>query len=394
MGNQYEPSVEWRKRSFRLVRTAEDHVFGLQFSTLVEAEEILYNGKVLTTWLDLKGWQIMKRTLFCLSTLILFLAACASPPPHPIPTTTPISPTKTPTPSPTPTFTATPTPTITPTPMPKLPVGFNEDIPKVSETISINNADQLRMLANYERFNPAKIMVKVSPDGEYFFVVTSAGIDIYHTQSSELFLHHDIYLRLDYDDRDVSEGYSPNDIQISADSSRFMARVSDEDIVIFALDGEEVYTYNTPEDLSVVATGAGISPDGKQLAVDNCSGCNSYERGPGFKMANIDTGEVTYIKVLGRDPMFSPDGEVLVTRDRNQVLLWDTSNWKLITSFPGTHLVFSEDMTYVASLEPRQVRGSYKPGRVIVWRMEDRKQMQEFIFHCGDESPQAIFSPK
>jgi WD40 repeat protein len=94
----------------------------------------------------------MKKELFfhsglLLCILLLFLGACDLLSPAP-PTNTPTL-TLPPTATSTSTSTPTATPSATPTPTPNIPVSLSENLPDVLEPISLNNAEKLKLLANY-----------------------------------------------------------------------------------------------------------------------------------------------------------------------------------------------------------------------------------------------------
>ncbi|HMN62286.1 MAG TPA: hypothetical protein PJ988_18110, partial [Anaerolinea sp.] len=191
-------------------------------------------------------WQVF-------SIAILFLAAgCTQlPAQEPLQTSTPSAemtpsdllitntPTSTNTTQPTSSSTPQPTPTFTPTysPTPQLPVSLQTSVPMVHQTIGADNASRIQLLASYERFDPGKTLIKLTSDGKYYFIVSSEGIDVYDAQSRQTKQHYDITLRLNYE----RNGYYSNDLQISQDGNRFMARVSDGKVAIYDVDGTELF---------------------------------------------------------------------------------------------------------------------------------------------------------
>jgi WD40 repeat protein len=322
------------------------------------------------------------------------------PSPFPISTAAPVStqtvtPTLTFTPSPSPTntpeppSTATESPTITP--LPNLPVGLGTPLPEVKDPIKVDNVGRLKLLANYERSDPGKILIRLTQDGKLYYVASANGIDIYETQSQQLIRHFDILVRVD----PYELTYSPYDLQLTSDGRRFMARLNASKVAVYNSDAAEIYSYTFPGDLDT--GGAAFSPDGKELVVDICSDCNAYNGLSGFKVFDVDTASVIYDLNAGQggdahgwNPLFSPNGKILATQIGSQVFLWDTLKWKRITDFPtGSQYInhrisYSPDSTHVAILGD---------DTVTVWRLEDRKKLRSFNV-CGGywDIPQAMFS--
>ena len=347
-------------------------------------------------------WQVF-------SIAILFLAAgCTQlPAQEPLQTSTPSAemtpsdllitntPTSTNTTQPTSSSTPQPTPTFTPTysPTPQLPVSLQTSVPMVHQTIGADNASRIQLLASYERFDPGKTLIKLTSDGKYYFIVSSEGIDVYDAQSRQTKQHYDITLRLNYE----RNGYYSNDLQISQDGNRFMARVSDGKVAIYDVDGTELFNYEFPPELYDNG-GAALSPDGKHLALDICSICNAFKGKSAFRVIDIDSGDIVYEngttpggEAHGYYPVFSPDGKILATEFAGQVTLWNTTDWKRLTDFSvgsafiGNRIYFSPDSTNVA------VMGD---SEVYVWRLEDHRRLRVFeVCGSGYNLSQAIFSP-
>lgn len=340
------------------------------------------------------------RSKWAIPLLLAFVLVACQPAATPVETTEPPPPPPSATPTLTLTPTNTPTPSPTATPTPQLPVSLGMPLPDVREPIRVDNVTQLQMLANYERYDLGKILIKLTPDGKYYFVVSnggvvsSGGIDVYDAQSRQIIQHYTISQRLVFN----RNAYTPDDLQFAADSGRFMVLTSDAEVAIYSLDGEEIYSYTFPEESYGWGGGAGFSPDGKYLAIDICSACGNYPGTPSFKVIDIDSGDVVYEngrspggEARGGDPLFSPDGKVMATKMGAQVTLWNTEDWKRITDFGvGTWsngMVFSPDSTIIATLGG---------NTVTIWRWEDRQQLRVFNV-CEDQLnfpvPQAIFSP-
>lgn len=283
------------------------------------------------------------------------------------------------------------TPTPTSTPRPTIPVSLETPVPAVSELISPFNADQLKLLAKYERYDPGKTLVKLTQDNRFYYVASREGIDVYDAQSRQLLRHHDIHLQM------VDDRYDPNDLEISRDNNRFKARVSGSKVVVYNADGFEIYAYEFPAALHGSGDAA-LSPNGKYLALDICSECNAYTGQPGFKIVDIDTGNTIYENGItpdgeahGSTPVFSPDGKILATYLGGVVVLWDTATWKRLTDFSlgspfiGDRIDFSGDSSIAAILGD---------SVVYVWRLEDRQRLRVFeVCGSGRNIPQAVFSP-
>jgi len=268
------------------------------------------------------------------------------------------TPTSTNTPQPSSSPTPQPTPTFTPThsPTPQLPVSLQTPVPIVRQPIGADNASNIQLLASYERFDPGKTLIKLTSDGKFFFVVSSEGIDVYDAPSRQMKQHYDITLRLNY----ARDGYYSNDLQISQDNNRFLARVSDGKVAVYAVEGTELFNYEFPPELYDNG-GAALSPDGKFLALDICSVCNAFKGKSAFRVIDIDSGDIVYEngttpggEAHGYYPVFSPDGKILATEFAGQVTLWNTTDWKRLTDFSvssafiGSRIYFSPDSTTVA----------------------------------------------
>jgi hypothetical protein len=244
-----------------------------------------------------------------------------------------------------------------------------------------------------ESYDPSKVLIKLTLDGKYFFVVSANGLNIYRTQSGEIIQHQDISLRTV-----PGIGYLYNEFQFSADGTRYMVRVSDNKVSVYSFEGKEIYSYDFPPGIFGIG-GAALSPNGKFLALDICSGVCGYKgQQPSFKVVNIDTGQVVYEygissggEARGLRPIFSPDGQVIATMLNTQIFLWNTKDWKRITDFSlDTQFVndrasFSPDSTLVAI---------FNDLSLSVWQVKDRRLLRIFKV-CGAllSTPQAIFSP-
>jgi WD40 repeat protein len=246
------------------------------------------------------------------------------------------------------------------------------------------------MLASYERDDPESTIIRLTADGKLYFVGYPGGIDIYDAGSVQLLRHLDnIPLVGSF------FGFSPMELQVSGDGSRFMVRAGREKIVVYRQDGEEIYTYTFPAEFAKYFQGtAGLSPDGNWLAVDVCSYCDgeSDYKGPQiFQVIDINTQAVVYERgktpggeARGKNPLFSPDGRLMATTmTGGQTILWDTTTWRRITDFPGT-ASFSPDSQLLALV---------KTDTVTIWRWADRKQLRQFTVCANpDAEPRALFS--
>lgn len=287
----------------------------------------------------------MKKLLILVCSLV-FLTSCL--PGHSLnPTITPsLTPTATSTKIPTATPTNTPTviPTITPTPTPQLPVTLDKPLPEVSDAIGVENASQLNLIANYERFDIGKTLLKLTPDGNYYFIVSDGGavplggIDVYDSNTKQIIRHYSINQRQIYDRSVHHNIYLSNDLQMSKDGQRFMVRTNDNSLSVFDDAGKNIFSYTPPPKID---SNPALSPNGRYLAIDLCSVCFDWTGGQmAFKVFNLDTGEMIYERisikkngeVYGSNPLFSPDGKFLATRIGSMEYIWDTSDWSEISN--------------------------------------------------------------
>jgi WD40 repeat protein len=109
-----------------------------------------------------------------------------------------------------------------------------------------------------------------------------------------------------------------------------------------------------------------FSPDGRWLAVAAIGGTTTvYQRDP---FENAGTVKGTYA-------VFSPDGKVLATADKDVIVLWDVATRKEVKHFPG--------LPYGAGLV-------YSPdGRWLV-EYHTTPQSQTLLWRTGEEHRQPI----
>ncbi len=283
-----------------------------------------------------------------------------------------------------PTNNETPAATYTPTaiPTPKIPVSLGTPIPQIDTAIDIENVAQIKMIADYKRFDPSKTFIKLTQDGKLYFVATENGIKVYSTQSKEVERQYDLSMT------------NPN-VQVSSDGQRFAVRISTYETVVYNFEGRELFKVTYPEECNGEGDSL-LSPDGKSIVVQSYSVCNSETWQQTFTVYDIDTKAVIYNN--GTSPIgdahgylqhFSPDGKYLATGIYSQIYLWKTDDWARVSDYPADSFIsddssiFSPDSTLIAI---------YGDEAITVWRVSDRQQIKT-IDVCGDESYRALFSP-
>ena len=283
-------------------------------------------NSILVTNRRKKGQTIIKKPLLLFIISLFILTGCnngsgqLAPTPeatYTIVATKTSAPSKTPAPQNTPTLdpptevpTKQPTPTITPTPTQIQPVHMGTVFPQPSVPITKDNASELREIANYGNLY---VLPKVTADGQYLFIASGMGIDIYDYEAMELVKHLDI---------NIKSNFETTDLCITPDG-KFMMAVSDTDIKIVNFDGDILLTLPP-------AKSATLSPDGELVVISNEDG---------FKIINVENQEEVYawdgdtFTLHGDLPVFSQDGSILVTWFGKRLWVWQTSNWQEVQNF-------------------------------------------------------------
>jgi WD40 repeat protein len=342
--------------------------------------------------------------LLALFLLALICAAC-SPVSQEVPTlaaatatrlpasTSTLALTSTPLPTPTapPTATATLPPTATPTLA--LPVSLGTPLPE-TQPITAGNAASLTLLGDYRRVPDGGLRTVLSGNGSTFFTVSGSGIDVYNSDGSEWVRRLEIRVLRPTEERPLWHLLQP-----SADGSRLMVlRTRGADI--YSVEGEKLFTYDTPEGFTWENFAYAFSPDGKKVAVELCSvGCyKPVGFTPDFTVFDVDSGEVLYHwnsgvggELRGSNPVFSPDGKYLLTYIGGQAFVWDASTWAKVTSITAKVVwymfprfaYFSPDGTLVALVGEDGIN---------VWEIANRRLLRTWSGRDFVQS-QVMFSP-
>jgi WD40 repeat protein len=267
--------------------------------------------------------------------LVLFLASCTAAPASPTPTITlTLTPTatRTPTPTqtPTPTITSTPTQTPTPTqtytptitPTPQLPVALETPFPTPGQSITSENAAQIRELARYGA--PTVRDIRFSGDRQRIFVITYEDLSIYDALTLELLHRVNVIFRpLDPVRYDI-------DLQVSHDGERF-ALLTPNALEVRQADGEILLNIPLTE---IPVRRFVFFPDGQLIYILHSSESGGTER----QILSVDSGQPVELppdfEGLWDWRHVSPDGAYFYTIHNRSATIWRTSDLSIASIIP------------------------------------------------------------
>ena len=145
----------------------------------------------------------------------------------------------------------------------------------------------------------------------------------------------------------------------------------DERKVLVTLQGED-------GDGRGIAAKLAISPDGKHLVSTEASTAIHLWNFETLRRRSLLRGHLFRIGALA----FSPDGQLLASGDRENVIIWDIAKKKQIATFKGSHpksMTFSPDGQYLL-LETRRRLGKITHGEVIAFRWRDGTEVDRLTF--------------
>jgi WD40 repeat protein len=297
----------------------------------------------------------------------LWLSGCSG---FGAPTVEDASPTITQAPIVTQTMTATAQPTWTPTmtsaPVPnkprnqrprasatatiELPVPLGTPFPTPSVPITAGNVSGLRELAVFG--SPAIYEAVLSADVKLLFLATSAGIEIFETDTGRLVGNLDLVIRDDP---------APGDLAANGDGSIVLGVTRAGIQAATVKDGQMLWQY--PGGLSYYGT-VGLSPDGRLVSVADCSKAADCT----FQVFRITDGAVVFSR-KGARPIFSPDGRWFAADVERSLWIWDVETREKIQSIwledpVETTRTFSPDGELLAV---------GRSDKVEIWRIAERK---------------------
>lgn len=204
----------------------------------------------------------------------------------------------------------TSTPQITPTVTAILqyPLSIGTALPSVYQTIKEENVTSLALIASIWQ-NPTGV-VKYSPDESLLFYATSEWIKIFNAAS---------LTQISQIDDFIAPGGDVLSLQISTDNQRILL-LQQSKVRVIDRSGAILFE-------SAVKGRAALTPDGKKIAlVKNClTPANAVLDNCETDVYAIDNGELLY-GFPGKDPIFSPDGTLIATTQRNYLAFRQVSD--------------------------------------------------------------------
>jgi WD40 repeat protein len=297
-----------------------------------------------------------KQYIFILLVIISVLVSSCSSLKSRIPAPTPRTfPTLTSQPSRTPVPSFTPSPTITPTATPAAAAGFATPISSLHQFISIQNADQLQLLASYGKGISQQLAV--SPAGSLFGIASSHGVTLYNDNSlKEIFA--------------FDTGAFHRCLVFSPKGRWLASGTTDGNLYVWDMT-EKSLIYNFQADGDPFLSLA-FSPDSTILAA------SSMDRH--IRLWSLDSGEQLNTFTAIQDPIqslsFSPDGALLYAwAFKESIQVWRVSDGKSLPDiyigkdnqgkYPTTG-IFSADGSLFAAASDYPVRiFTTKNGRTL-----------------------------
>jgi WD40 repeat protein len=325
------------------------------------------------------------------------VAVEATPTDTPFPSTNTPKPTSTVTdmPSPTPTLTAsiTPTPTNTPTitssPTPDFPVLAGTPFPNPSAIISVENANQLRELADYTQ---KRTWVSVlSGNGKRLFFATNLGIDIYDVATAELIST----IPAVSGDKDFFnyDGKRHERILPSFDGEKVVLS-NNKRIYCHSITGELLWSLDLPKDYETtterkkyIGYNFVFSPD-LEMGVfpfrhDRKEG-DHWTMSFDFEVWGLPENQIIFFD-HGDRPVFSPDGNHLAIDSNGAVWIYDVVDWskeKLVASRSELKM-FLPDGNHMAFISETDIK---------IIRISDQKLVRYFSQFIPKYPRQIYFS--
>lgn len=296
----------------------------------------------------------------------------STPTRRPTPTAS-LTPTETPLPTATPT--ATPTLTHTPTVTPILPVGQGTPLPKPPQKIAFDNADQLRMLAEYGQKRPWE--ARLSADGTRLFVANAAGIDVYDAEAKAWLASLPVVADCEVDLAGETHRL------IASGNGQSLAVCQAQELRAYSLDGQMLWSLPLPAGEKAAAG----KPKPVSLMV------SPYLRVVVLPVAGgkVEVWDPVQKQVLLTEPgvnlVFSPDGSRMGLDYNGSVWIYNTQDWSKQRSViirQGEAKLFLPGGERLAILRSNQLQ---------IYKLADGKLERTFFEYSSAEKPAVFFSP-
>jgi WD40 repeat protein len=232
-------------------------------------------------------------------------------------------------------------------------------IPWPAQPISVDNAKELKEIANIQS-DPGSFDMVFSHDDKSFIFSSGAVIHIRNT-----------------DDNTVRSLYHPHDVwclSLSPDKNLLASVNGLRELRIWNInDGVLLKKYRAPYTYSYISCPIAFSPDGSSLALVESQGI-TYRHASDLTLIRTITDPNNPNDSFNLTvPTFSPDGTLLAAKNQSgSIYLWSTEDWTLKATIQdaGSNyapVVFSPDGNLLASS---------KYGTVLIWGVSDGRLIQ------------------